>query len=142
MKHMGIDLGSKSCGIAVSDVNGQLVRGLKNLTFAALEYKKLTDQLMTIIESEAVKTVVIGYPLNLDGDETTASKMAKRLKKALGKKTDLPIVLHDERYSSQIAHEIMIEQNLSRKKRKEHLDEMSAVVILNDYLTQERTRHE
>jgi putative Holliday junction resolvase len=68
--------------------------------------------------------------------------MAKRLKKALAKKTECPIELFDERFSSKRASAMMIEQNLSRKNRKERLDEMSAVIILTDYLTWKGNQNE
>ncbi len=135
MKTMGLDLGSKSCGVAVTDVDGKLVRGLKNIHFDALNYDLLTTELNTLIETERVKVVVIGYPLSLAGEEKTETKMAKRLKKALKQKFTGPIELFDERFSSKRASQMMIEQNLSRKNRKDRLDEMSAVVILTDYLT-------
>jgi putative Holliday junction resolvase len=142
MKIMGLDLGSKSCGIAITDPAGMLVRGLKNLTFDSLSYDPLTDDIVSLIKAENVEVVVIGYPLSLAGEEKTESKMAKRLKKALAKKFTGPIELFDERFSSKRASQMMIEQNLSRKHRKGHIDEMSAVVILSDYLTWKGNQHE
>jgi putative holliday junction resolvase len=142
MKYMGLDLGSKSCGIAVTDPYGQLIRGLKNLTFDALNYDQLTDTLKNVIETEKIEHIVIGYPLSLSGEEKTETNMAKRLKKALAKKTECPIELFDERFSSKRASAMMIEQNLSRKNRKSRLDEMSAVIILTDYLTWKGNQNE
>jgi putative holliday junction resolvase len=142
MKTMGLDLGSKSCGVAVTDIEGKFVRGLKNITFDALNYDVLTTEIKTLIEAENVHEVVIGYPLSLAGEEKTETNMAKRLKKALKQKFNGPIELFDERFSSKRAQQMMIEQNLSRKNRKERLDEMSAVVILTDYLTWKGNQHE
>lgn len=142
MKTMGLDLGSKSCGVAVTDMEGKFVRGLKNITFDALNYDVLTSEIKTLIEAEKVHAVVIGYPLSLAGEEKTETNMAKRLRKALKQKFTGPIELFDERFSSKRAQQMMIEQNLSRKNRKERLDEMSAVVILTDYLTWKGNQHE
>lgn len=142
MKYMGLDLGSKSCGVALTDPEGKFVRGLENMTFETLNYQTLAARLMTIIEAEQVDAVVIGYPISLAGEEKTESKRVKRLKKALKPFFSGPIELFDERFSTRRAHQMMIEQNLSRKNRKGRLDEMSAVVILSDYLTWKGNQHE
>lgn len=136
MKIMALDLGMKSCGIALSDPSGKLARGYENLHYNQLIYDRLVETISRIIDQENVQEIVIGYPITLSGEEKTQAKQAKRLQKALRKITDINIVLHDERFTSKMAYATMKTQGFSNKKIKERLDEMSAVVILQDYLNQ------
>lgn len=139
MKTIALDLGQKSCGIALSDPLGKLARGYENLHYESLVYSELVEKILKIIQKEGVQRVVIGYPITLSGEEKTQAKQAKRLKKALKKVLDLDVVLHDERFTSKMAYASMKTQGLSNKKINERLDEMSAVVILQDYLNQKGT---
>lgn len=136
MKVLALDLGQKSCGIAISDVTKTLARGYDNLHYDSLVYDVLVNKIKTVLTKEQVETIVIGYPITLAGEEKTQAKQAKRLKKALSKATDIEVVLHDERFTSKMAYAQMNQQGMSKKKINERLDEMSAVVILQDYLDQ------
>jgi putative Holliday junction resolvase len=136
MKLIALDLGQKSCGVAISDPTQTLARGFANWTFEQLIYEDLVKKILEITKIEKIERIIIGYPITLSGEVQTQAKQAKRLKKALSKVTDLEISLHDERFTSKMAYAQMKSQGLSNKTIKTRLDEMSAVVILQDYLDQ------
>lgn len=134
MKVMALDLGTKSCGVAVSDTGGQLARGLTNLHFEALVYETLSTQIIDLVKQENVEEIVIGNPLTLAGEKKTQAKQAARLKKSLRQKTDLNVVLFDERFTTKMASYFMAEQGLKKKKKAQEIDQFSAAILLQDYL--------
>lgn len=134
MKVMALDLGTKSCGVAVSDPSGTLARGLKNIHYKSLVYDVLSDEIMSLIKQENAREVVIGYPLTLAGEVKTQAKQAKRLKKILRQKTDINVVLFDERFTTKMAAYYMEAQGLSKKHQAAEIDQYSAAILLQDYL--------
>lgn len=134
MKVMALDLGMKSCGVAVSDPTGTLARGLKNIHFKTLVYDTLSDEIIQLIEQENVEMLVIGYPITLAGEIKTQAKQAKRLKKMMGQKSAIPVVLFDERFTTKMAAHFMEAQGLSKKKQAAEIDQYSAAILLQDYL--------
>jgi len=136
MKIIALDLGQKSCGVAISDPTQTLARGFANWTYEQLIYDDLIKKILDVLNQEPIERIIIGYPITLSGEVKTQAKQAKRLKKALSKVTDIEIGLHDERFTSKMAYAQMKTQGFSNKTIKTRLDEMSAVVILQDYLDQ------
>ncbi len=134
MKVMALDLGTKSCGVAVSDPTGKLARGLKNIHFKTLVYDTLTDEIIQLIQQEKVEELVIGYPITLAGEIKTQAKQAKRLKKMIGQKNAIPVVLFDERFTTKMASYYMEAQGLSKKQQAAEIDQYSAAILLQDYL--------
>lgn len=131
---MALDLGTKSCGVAVSDPTGSLARGLKNLHFKTLVYDALSDEIIDLIAAEKVEELVIGYPITLAGEIKTQAKQAKRLKKIIRQKSDVNVVLFDERFTSKMATYYMEAQGLSKKHQAAEIDQYSAAILLQDYL--------
>lgn len=134
MKVMALDLGTKSCGVAVSDPAGTLARGLKNLHFKSLVYEPLSDEIIRLMDAENVEELVIGYPITLSGEIKTQAKQAKRLKKIIRQKSDRNVVLFDERFTSKLATYYMEAQGLSKKHQAAEIDQYSAAILLQDYL--------
>jgi len=131
---MALDLGTKSCGVAVSDPTGTLARGLKNLHFDQLVYDTLSETIKTLVDSQRVEEIVIGYPLTLAGEVKTQAKQAKRLQKILRQKMDLNVVLFDERFTTKMASYFMDSAGLSKKRKAQDIDQFSAAILLQDYL--------
>ncbi len=129
---MGLDLGTKTIGIAVSD---------SRLTIATaretLKRKKFTldaQALLEMAEREEVFAFVLGLPLNMDGSEGPRAQATKAFVRNLQPLTDLPIVLWDERLSTVAAERAMIEADMSRQKRSEKIDSVAAAFILQGAL--------
>jgi putative Holliday junction resolvase len=130
-KAIGIDFGLKRTGISVSDDLGIIATPLK--TVASLE---LMQFLKDFVPSENIETMVLGFPLGLNGADTDITQNVRLLRLALEKEFPLlQVTLFDERMTSKIAQKTLI-QGASRKKRKQKglIDQMSATIILQDYL--------
>ena len=129
---MAIDFGLKRTGLAVTDPLQLIAGGL-----VTVETRKLMEYLEQYFRAEPVERVVIGDPRNNDGSDTHATKPVAYFIEAFQKKfPNLPIIPVDERFTSRMARKSMVEMGLSRKKRqnKALVDEISAIMILQEYL--------
>lgn len=134
MKAVGLDLGNKTLGIAISDELGFLARGVETYRFEEKEFDKALSYITTFCTKNNVGTIVLGYPKNMDGSIGEQGEIVLEFKKNLEKTLQLPIILWDERLTSKMASNMMISQNLKRKKRKRDIDKMAATIILQGYL--------
>lgn len=136
MKVLGLDLGNRTIGIAISDDLKFLARGVETYRFADKEFKLAAEYVKLVCEKEPIETIVLGYPKRLDNVVGEQAQRTLDFKEMLVELTQLPVVLVDERFTSKIASDMMKEQNLNRKKRKNSIDTMAATVILQGYLDQ------
>ncbi len=132
MKYLGLDLGKKSLGLAISDRTGTIATFYKNIRYENEE--NLIKELIEIINKENIDKLVLGYPKNMDNSEGFRTEETKEFKQKLEKQIDKEIILQDERLSTRMAESVLIDADLSRKKRKKVIDGLSAVVILKAYL--------
>lgn len=132
MRYLGLDLGKKSLGLAISDRTGTIATFYKNIRYENEE--NLIKELIEIINKENIDKLVLGYPKNMDNSEGFRAEETKEFKQKLEKQIDKEIVLQDERLSTRMAESVLIDADLSRKKRKKVIDGLSAVVILKAYL--------
>ena len=134
MRTMSLDVGTKTIGIAVSDLTGMIANGVETIqrTSKERDYKRLAE----LIAEYEVDTLVVGYPKNMNGSVGERAQiceaMATELKETFPDLKD--VVLWDERLSTVAAQRVMIDADMSRKKRKKVIDMMAAVVILQNYL--------
>lgn len=129
---MAIDYGDVRIGIAMSDVTRFLASGYENYTRVGID--RDCQHISDIVSSNNVRVIVIGLPLNMDGSEGERVKKTKEFAEELSKYTDVKIEFLDERLTSISAEKILISADVSRKKRKQVLDKLSATIILQDYL--------
>ena len=137
MTIMGLDLGSKTCGVAITDALGLTAQGLE--VIRRKEENKLRQTLARItelVEEYKVEKIVLGYPKNMDGSVSKRCELSKEFAKKLTARTGKEVILWDERLTTVSAHEIMIEAGLKREEREEIVDKVAAVLILEDYMTQ------
>ena len=132
MKYLGLDLGKKSLGIAISDRTGLIATFYKNIRYE--DENKLIEELLQIINKEEIDKIVLGYPKNMDNSEGFRAQETKDFMNKLQAKTDKEIILQEERLSTRMAESVLIGADISRKKRKKVIDGLSAVVILKSYL--------
>lgn len=138
MKIMGLDVGDKTIGIAMSDELHLTAQG--HQTLERIGIKKDTGRILDIINENNCDTLVIGLPLKLDGSESQQSEKVRDFSIALKNKlksnslSDIEIVFQDERFTTSIAERVLIEADVSRKKRKSVIDKQAAVLILQAYL--------
>ena len=129
---IGLDLGTKTIGVAVSDVELRVATPLT--TIRRTKFKADAAELLRIAENEKAFAIVIGLPLNMDGSEGPRAQAARAFGRNLSPLLDVPIVYWDERLSTVAAERAMIEADLSRKKRAERIDAAAAAIILEGAL--------
>ncbi|MHD0397550.1 Holliday junction resolvase RuvX [Staphylococcus simulans] len=134
-KIIGLDVGSKTVGIAVSDLMGWTAQGLDTLRINEEENELGIDRLTAIIKQEDADTVVIGLPKNMNNSIGFRGEASLKYKEALLEALpDIKVVMWDERLSTMAAERSLLEADVSRKKRSKVIDKMAAVFILQGYL--------
>ena len=134
MRYIGLDLGTKTLGVSISDRLGLIASTYKTIRYDNEDYPYLIDELKKIIESEDVKGIVLGLPKNMNNSLGDSANRSLLFKELLEENFDLDVFLQDERMSTVEAHNIMLEGDLSRKKRKKKVDSLAANIILQRFL--------
>jgi len=134
MKILGLDLGDKTLGIAISDALGLMAHGVETFTFKTKHYKHALEHLLVVIEKENVSTIVLGLPKNMDNSEGERALISRRFAKKIESSTSVKIVLWDERLTTAQAEQVLIKGNVRRENRKNHVDKIAATLILQNYL--------
>ena len=132
MRYLGMDLGTKSLGLALSDKTGLIASFYKNINYE--DEDKLIDEIESIIEKEHIENLVLGLPKNMDNSLGWRANDTIAFKEKLEKKLNKEVILEDERLTTKIAENMLIDFDISRKKRKKVIDGVSAAVILQAYL--------
>lgn len=138
MRYLGLDLGSKTLGVAISDTTLTIASVLKTIYFDNEDYDSLLNPLKNIVLEEHVSKFILGYPINMDGSIGERAEIALSFKKKLEDYFQLEVVMMDERLTSVISNQVLIDADLSRKKRKKKVDGIAACLILQSYLDKER----
>ena len=135
MKIMGLDLGSKTVGVAISD--SLLITAQPVETITRKEENKLRQTLARIEElivQNGVEKIVLGYPKNMNDTIGDRARFSEEFKEKLERRTGLEVVLWDERLTTVAADEALIESGVRRENRKKYVDQIAAVFILQEYL--------
>lgn len=134
-KIMGLDLGSRTIGIALSDTLGMIAHGLETYRFESNHYRDALTHVLEIVEREHVEIIVLGLPKHMNGDIGERAQISIKFKeRLLEANPNLQVILSDERLTTKVAEQSLIYANVSRKKRKQVIDKMAAVNILQGYL--------
>ncbi|WP_313234730.1 Holliday junction resolvase RuvX [Sporosarcina ureae] len=138
MRIMGLDVGTKTVGIAISDSLGWTAQGIETIkideavgSFGMKRVKQLTEEY-------DVTEFVVGYPKNMNNTIGPRGEASEQYADKLREKFGLPVVLWDERLTTMAAERVLIEADVSRKKRKSVIDKMAAVMILQGYLDSQK----
>lgn len=133
---IGLDAGTKTIGLALSDSSRSIATPLE--TIKRTKFKDDAARLMSLIESNSIVAMVLGWPLNLDGSEGPRAQGTKAFARNLNKLCALPILLWDERLSTAEAERMLISADASRKRRAEVIDKLAATIILQGALDRMR----
>ena len=128
---IGIDLGTKRVGLALSDSLNIIASPFKTLTF--IDNDDLVSKLSNIINDNNVKTIILGLPLNMSGVDTEQTKKVRTFKASLAK-LNIPILYEDERLSSVSAKKSLVMQNVKTGHNKAEIDRTAAAIILQQFL--------
>ncbi len=141
MRKMGLDVGDKTVGIAVSDELGYTAQGI--MTLERVGIRKDTGKIIDMVKEYGCDTVVIGLPKNLNGSDSIQTEKVREFRTMLENKMrstgmkDIKIVWQDERLTTVMAERVLIAADVSRSKRKKVIDKQAAVIILQSYLDSE-----
>ena len=137
MRYLGLDLGSRTLGIAISDVTGFIASSYKTIRHNE-EYDKLLDEIIRIVKEKEIDGIVLGFPKNMNNTIGPKGELSIEFKEKLENKLDIPIYLQDERLTTKSATDLLITGNVSRKDRKKVVDSVAATIILQSFLDKER----
>lgn len=132
MKCLGMDLGSKTLGLATSDKEGIIASPYKTIRYEDMDL--LVDEVIKLIEELQIEILVLGYPKNMNNSLGPAVERTENFKALLENKTNMQIELIDERLSTVEALNMLISTDISRKKQKRVVDAVAAAIILDTYL--------
>lgn len=132
MRIIGLDVGTKTIGVAVSDPLGYTAQGITTIRRKSIDMD--LDALAAIIAEYEAEEIMIGLPLNMNGTAGASCDMAKEFGALVEARFSLPITYRDERMSTMAATKILLTGDVSRKKRKGVIDKMAAVYVLQGYL--------
>lgn len=140
MRKMGLDLGSKTIGVAVSDAMGWTAQGLETIKINEAVNDYGIKRLGQIIKEHEVSEIVLGLPKNMNGTIGPRAEASQEFAKLLEKKFKLPVHLWDERLTTMAAERVLIEADVRRGNRKKVIDKMAAVMILQGYLDRQTNK--
>ena len=138
MRKMGLDVGDKTVGIAVSDELGYTAQGI--MTLERVGIRKDTGKIIDMVKEYGCDTVVIGLPRSMDGRDSQQTEKVYEFKTMLENKMkssgmgNIKIDFYDERLTTMMAERVLIEADMRRNKRKQIIDKQAAVIILQSYL--------
>lgn len=135
MKCLGMDLGSKTLGLATSDKLGLIASPYKTLRYDDME--SLVSEVTNLITELKIEALVLGYPKNMNNSTGESVERVMRFKSMLEESTKMDIVLIDERLSTVEAEKYLLEEDKSRSNRKKIIDAVAASIILDTYLRKE-----
>jgi len=129
---LGLDVGEKTIGLALSDVSRMIATPYKTITRS--KFSKDAETLASIIAQYNVGALIVGYPINMDGSEGPRCQSTRQFVRSLSEKVTLPMLLTDERMSTMAVTRTMMDADLSRERRAELVDKMAASYILQGVL--------
>lgn len=133
MRIMALDLGTRTIGVAVSDVTGLIANGIETIRRTSPE--RDFSRLEQLVAQWEIGEIVLGYPKNMNGTIGERAKVSEQFAEELKERfPGISVVLWDERLSTIAAERVLIDADLQRKKRRKVIDMMAAVVILQNYL--------
>ena len=136
MKYLGLDLGSRTLGVSVSDKTGLIATSYTVIRHNE-EYDRLLNEVGKIIETESISKIVLGFPKNMNNTIGPKGELSLEFKKKLEERFNIEVSLQDERLTTKQAEDMLISNNTRRDKRKKVIDKLAATIILQSYLDKE-----
>lgn len=134
MRILGLDLGSKTLGVALSDEMGWTAQGIETIEIKEAVGDYGLSRLSDLLSGYSVEKIVLGFPKNMNGTVGPRGEASQKFAEVLEEAYGIPVVLWDERLTTMAAEKMLISADVSRKKRKKVIDKMAAVMILQGYL--------
>jgi len=142
MRYLGLDLGTKTLGVAITDKTGLIANFFKVIRFSFEDYDQALNEVLEIIKDKGITKIALGLPKNMNNTMGFASVRSINFKKMLEKKTDVPVYLVDERLSTVEAQNILKGSNINHTHQKKVIDGVAAQIILETFIKMEGNKHE
>lgn len=139
MRYLGLDLGTKTLGISLSDDTKTIASSLTTLRFKESS-DEIIDELRMLLDKYNIEKIILGFPKNMNNTVGEKGELAIEFKKKLEEIFNICVILEDERLTTRIAQDVLINADMSRKKRKKVIDKVASSVILQSYLDKEGRR--
>lgn len=137
MKYLGLDLGSRTLGVAISDITHTIATSYIVIRHNE-EYDRLLDDVEKIVKDEYIEKIVLGFPKNMNNTIGPKGELSLEFKKKLEQKLNIEVILQDERLTTKEAESVLIKNNTRRNKRRKVIDKLAATIILQSYLDKEK----
>ncbi|MEB4858100.1 MULTISPECIES: Holliday junction resolvase RuvX [Priestia] len=134
MRVLGLDVGTKTIGVAVSDEMGWTAQGIETIKIADEQMEQSYPRLQQLIDEYSVEKIVVGLPKNMNGTIGPRGEACIEFADSVKEKLNIETMMWDERLSTMAAERVLLSADVSRKKRKKVIDKMAAVMILQGYL--------
>ncbi|OLO38789.1 Holliday junction resolvase RuvX [Alkalihalophilus pseudofirmus] len=134
MRILGLDVGTKTIGIAISDELGWTAQGIETYRRKEDDQTADTNYIVNLAKEYNVEAIVVGLPKNMNGTIGPSGEACQQFAEVIKENVDCPVILWDERLTTVAAERMLISADISRKKRKKVIDKMAAVMILQGYL--------
>lgn len=134
MRIIGLDVGTKTIGVAVSDEMGWTAQGVETIPRRPGDVKSGMKRLLELVNEYQPEKIVVGLPKNMDGSIGPSGEACQKFADRIEKAFDIPVVMWDERLTTMAAQKVLISADISRKKRKKVVDKMAASLILQGFL--------
>ena len=131
-RYVAFDIGDKRIGVAVSDPFNTYA--LPSHTYFRTGFKEDVAAIAEIARQKGATVIICGLPVNFDGSEALQTEKTRRFIEALKNATAIPVVCEDERFTTRMAHDVLISEGMRREKRKNYVDALAAANILDGYL--------
>lgn len=133
MRYLGLDLGSRTLGVAKSDALGMIASSYTVIRHNE-EYDRLLTEVVKLVEELGIDAIVLGFPKNMNNTIGPKGELSKEFKEKLEKMINIPVYLQDERLTTKSATDMLISGNVRRNDRKKVVDAVAATIILQSYL--------
>lgn len=137
MKYLGLDLGTRTLGISISDLTHTISSTYKTIRYNE-DYNILIQELKKIIEEEKIEKIILGLPKNMNNTIGESAERCLNFKKLIEQELKIEVIMQDERLTTVEATNYMLEANISRNKRKQKIDSLAANIILQTYLDRKK----
>ncbi len=138
MRYLGLDLGTRTLGISISDTTKTIASALKTIRFNENDYDSIIDEIGKIISDYQISKIVLGFPKNMNNTVGERGVTTIQFQEKLINTFGIDVVLQDERLTTVEATKYMLEADVSRKNRKKKIDSVAANIILQTYLDKEK----
>lgn len=138
MRILGLDLGTKTLGLSMSDTTETVATSFKTIRFENEDYNSLISLIGDVIKEFKITKVVLGFPKNMNNTVGPRGEITLNFKTLLEQELNLEVIMQDERLSTKEATNYMIQADISRKKRKQKIDSLAANIILQTYLDRKK----